>query len=153
MPKKSSLPRRSSSPSSLCSLSSELFSTAVVDPVVEHTVNTLVASEWTPFGRQHAMLICHHRYWHDPGALANGFKGVCAVFVTAAFSFSGTELVGLAATETPNPRKSLPSAIKNTFWRSKFRANKWMAFGINEGNSHAHLHPLDVDPRTQCSLQ
>jgi hypothetical protein len=28
-----------------------------------------------------------------------------------------TELVGLAATETPNPRKTMPSAIKNTFWR------------------------------------
>ncbi|GAA5902299.1 hypothetical protein JCM6882_000495 [Rhodosporidiobolus microsporus] len=57
------------------------------------------------------------RYWRDPGALANGFKGICAVFVTAAFSFAGTELVGLAATETPNPRKSLPSAVKGTFWR------------------------------------
>lgn len=57
------------------------------------------------------------RYWQDPGALANGFKGVCSVFVTAAFSFAGTELVGLAATETPDPRKTMPSAVKNTFWR------------------------------------
>ncbi|GAA5846736.1 hypothetical protein JCM5353_006676 [Sporobolomyces roseus] len=57
------------------------------------------------------------RYWRDPGPLANGFKGVCAVFVTAAFSFAGTELVGIAATETPNPRKALPSAVKGTFWR------------------------------------
>ncbi|GAA5866545.1 hypothetical protein JCM8547_005451 [Rhodosporidiobolus lusitaniae] len=57
------------------------------------------------------------RYWRDPGALANGFKGVCAVFVTAAFSFAGTELIGLAATETPNPRKTLPAAVKGTFWR------------------------------------
>jgi len=57
------------------------------------------------------------QYWHDPGAFANGFKGVCSVFVTAAFSFAGTELVGLAASETPNPRKTMPSAIKNTFWR------------------------------------
>jgi amino acid transporter len=57
------------------------------------------------------------RYWRDPGAFANGFPGVCAVFVTAAFSFAGTELVGLAASETPNPRKTMPSAIKNTFWR------------------------------------
>lgn len=32
------------------------------------------------------------RYWRDPGAFANGFKGVCSVFVTAAFSFAGTEL-------------------------------------------------------------
>ncbi|KAF9473602.1 APC amino acid permease [Pholiota conissans] len=57
------------------------------------------------------------RYWQNPGAFANGFKGVCTVFVTAAFSFSGTELVGLAASETPNPRKTMPSAIKGTFWR------------------------------------
>jgi amino acid transporter len=56
-------------------------------------------------------------HWKEPGAFANGFKGVCAVFVSAAFSFAGTELVGLAATETPNPRKSLPAAVKQTFWR------------------------------------
>merc|ERR1712230_304253 len=43
--------------------------------------------------------------------------GVCAVFVTAAFSFSGTELVGLAAAESTNPGKQLPGAIKQVFWR------------------------------------
>ncbi|KAL8283798.1 hypothetical protein RQP46_005230 [Phenoliferia psychrophenolica] len=53
----------------------------------------------------------------DPGGFANGFKGVCAVFVTAAFSFAGTELVGLAATETPDPRATMPGAVKGTFWR------------------------------------
>ncbi|KAK4055504.1 Amino acid permease [Microbotryomycetes sp. JL201] len=57
------------------------------------------------------------RFWRDPGAFANGFKGLCSVFVTAAFSFAGTELVGLAATETPNPRVTLPKAVKGTFWR------------------------------------
>ncbi|EON97241.1 putative general amino-acid permease gap1 protein [Phaeoacremonium minimum UCRPA7] len=56
-------------------------------------------------------------YWHDPGAFHNGFKGLCSVFVTAAFAFAGTELVGLAAAETQNPRKSLPTAIKQVFWR------------------------------------
>ncbi|KAI1435018.1 putative amino acid permease [Xylaria sp. CBS 124048] len=56
-------------------------------------------------------------YWRDPGAFHNGFKGLCSVFVTAAFSFAGTELVGLAAAETANPRKSLPVAIKQVFWR------------------------------------
>lgn len=56
-------------------------------------------------------------YWKDPGAFAAGFKGVCAVFVTAAFAFAGTELVGLAAAETANPRKTLPTAIKQVFWR------------------------------------
>ncbi|KAJ5247319.1 General amino-acid permease GAP2 [Penicillium chermesinum] len=57
------------------------------------------------------------KFWHDPGAFHNGFKGVCSVFVNAAFAFAGTELVGLAAAETANPRKSLPSAIKQVFWR------------------------------------
>ncbi|KAK9366672.1 amino acid permease-domain-containing protein [Lipomyces kononenkoae] len=57
------------------------------------------------------------KYWHNPGAFAYGFKGVCSVFVTAAFAFSGTELVGLAAAETANPRKTLPSAVKQVFWR------------------------------------
>ena len=57
------------------------------------------------------------RYWQDPGAFNNGFKGLCSVFVTAAFAFAGTELVGLAAAETANPRKSLPTAVKQVFWR------------------------------------
>ncbi|KIX95919.1 uncharacterized protein Z520_08174 [Fonsecaea multimorphosa CBS 102226] len=55
--------------------------------------------------------------WDDPGAFAYGFKGVCSVFVTAAFSFGGTELVGLAAAEAENPRLALPTAIKQVFWR------------------------------------
>lgn len=57
------------------------------------------------------------KYWSDPGAFHNGFKGFVSVFVTAAFAFAGTELVGLAAAETANPRKSLPTAIKQVFWR------------------------------------
>ncbi|KAI0444029.1 amino acid permease/ SLC12A domain-containing protein [Xylaria telfairii] len=64
----------------------------------------------------------YNEYWgarlfYEPGAFANGFKGFCSVFVTAAFAFSGTELVGLAAAEASNPSKSLPSAIKQVFWR------------------------------------
>lgn len=42
---------------------------------------------------------------------------MCSVFVTAAFAFSGTELVGLAAAESENPAKALPGAIKQVFWR------------------------------------
>ena len=57
------------------------------------------------------------RYWSTPGAFNNGFKGLCSVFVIAAFAFAGTELVGLAAAETANPRKSLPTAVKQVFWR------------------------------------
>ncbi|KAL2163225.1 hypothetical protein VTH06DRAFT_5281 [Thermothelomyces fergusii] len=57
------------------------------------------------------------KYWQEPGAFNNGFKGLCAVLVMAAFAFAGTELVGLAAAETANPRKALPTAIKQVFWR------------------------------------
>lgn len=39
------------------------------------------------------------------------------MFVTAAFTFGGGELVGLAAAETANPRKSIPIAVKQVFWR------------------------------------
>jgi len=48
------------------------------------------------------------KYWHDPGAFNNGFKGFCSVFVVAAFAFGGTELVGLAAAEV-----CLTFSIKN----------------------------------------
>ncbi|PFH63397.1 hypothetical protein XA68_12361 [Ophiocordyceps unilateralis] len=57
------------------------------------------------------------RYWFEPGAFRNGIRGFCSVFVTAAFSLTGTELVGLAAAETRNPVKSLPGAVKRVFWR------------------------------------
>ena len=57
------------------------------------------------------------RYWRNPGAFNNGAKGLCSVAVTAAFAFAGTELVGLAAAETANPRKALPTAVKQVFWR------------------------------------
>ncbi len=70
------------------------------------------------------MLTCDGRgyigveYWQAPyEAFKNGFKGFCSVFVTAAFAFTGTELVGLAAAEADNPRKSLPTATKQVFWR------------------------------------
>jgi len=57
------------------------------------------------------------KFWYNPGAFHNGFKGLCSVFVTAAFSFAGTELVGLAAAESANPRVTLPTAVKQVFWR------------------------------------
>lgn len=66
-------------------------------------------------GPNHQYLGMH--YWNDPGAFANSFKGVVSVFVNAAFSFSGTELSGLAAAETERPATSLPKAVKLVFWR------------------------------------
>jgi len=57
------------------------------------------------------------KFWHNPGAFANSFHGVCNTLVNAAFSFSGTELVAIAAASSPNPRRALNKAIKQIFWR------------------------------------
>ncbi|KAK6461545.1 amino acid permease-domain-containing protein [Scheffersomyces coipomensis] len=57
------------------------------------------------------------KFWRTPGPFAFGFKGVATTFVTAAFSYGGTEMIGLTAAETENPRKTLPKAIKQVFWR------------------------------------
>ncbi|CZT50017.1 probable arginine transporter [Rhynchosporium secalis] len=70
--------------------------------------------------------------WRDPGAFApylseqvgDGamakFVGFWAVLIQAGFSYQGTELVGIAAGETENPRKNVPAAIKKTFYRILF---------------------------------
>ena len=45
------------------------------------------------------------------------FVGFWSVLIQAGFSYQGTELVGIAAGETENPRKTVPSAIRKTFFR------------------------------------
>ena len=55
---------------------------------------------------------------HSPyTAFLNGFHGFCSVFVTAAFAYTGTELTGLAAAESANPRKEIPRASQQVVWR------------------------------------
>jgi amino acid transporter len=64
------------------------------------------------------------KYWKNPGPCAEymvdgatgKFVGFWAVLVTAGFSYQGTELVGVGAGETANPRKAIPEAIRWTFW-------------------------------------
>jgi len=58
------------------------------------------------------------KYFHDPGAFAGGFKGVIQVIVSASFAYGGTEVTGLAAAETSNPIRSIPSSTRQTFWRT-----------------------------------
>jgi D-serine/D-alanine/glycine transporter len=49
--------------------------------------------------------------WNDGGFFATGFIGVVSGFQIAFFAFVGVELVGSAAAETANPRRTLPRAI------------------------------------------
>lgn len=77
---------------------------------------------------QHGYLGFHT--WGNPGAFAPHlitsseskakFVGFWAVLIQAGFSYQGTELVGIAAGETENPRKTVPSAIRKTFYRILF---------------------------------
>ncbi|KAF4625272.1 hypothetical protein G7Y89_g12897 [Cudoniella acicularis] len=76
---------------------------------------------------QHGYLGFHT--WGNPGAfapylLSDGplakFVGFWAVLIQAGFSYQGTELVGIAAGETENPRKNVPAAIRKTFYRILF---------------------------------
>ena len=70
------------------------------------------------------------RYWVHPGAFAPykieghpavaKFVGFWSVLIQAGFSYQGTELVGIAAGETENPRKTVPAAIRKTFFRILF---------------------------------
>ncbi|SPO06356.1 probable DIP5 - glutamate and aspartate permease [Cephalotrichum gorgonifer] len=65
------------------------------------------------------------RYWNDPGAfkpyLGEGSKGKFLGFwscmVNATFAYLGTELVGVTVAEAQNPRRTVPRAIKLTFYR------------------------------------
>lgn len=64
------------------------------------------------------------KYWTYPGAFREylvpvgigKFVGFWSVMVTAGFSYQGSELVGIGAGETANPRKAIPQAIRWTFW-------------------------------------
>lgn len=64
-------------------------------------------------------------FYKDPGAfkpvIATGswgnFLAVWSTMVTATFAYLGTELVGVTVGEAQNPRKTVPRAIKLTFYR------------------------------------
>ncbi|ORY18233.1 amino acid permease/ SLC12A domain-containing protein [Clohesyomyces aquaticus] len=68
------------------------------------------------------------RYYKTPGAfkpyIAQGDKGKFLGFwssmITAVFAYLGTELVGVTVGEAQNPRKTIPRAIKLTFYRILF---------------------------------
>ncbi len=51
------------------------------------------------------------------GPFVGGILSIVNVFLVAGFSFSGTEIVGLAAGESENPEENVPKAIKTVFWR------------------------------------
>ncbi|WP_409302567.1 amino acid permease [Peribacillus sp. SCS-155] len=53
----------------------------------------------------------------DDAPFNGGFMTILGIFMAAGFSFQGTELLGVAAGESENPRQSIPKAIRSVFWR------------------------------------
>ncbi|ORY35551.1 putative amino acid transporter [Naematelia encephala] len=68
------------------------------------------------------------RYWHDGRAFkaykttggTGKFCGFVNALVLALFAYMGTELIGVTVGEAKNPRKTVPAAIKKTFFRILF---------------------------------
>lgn len=51
------------------------------------------------------------------GPFHGGFFTMLGIFMTAGFSFQGTELLGVAAGESEDPARNIPRAVKQVFWR------------------------------------
>ncbi|ALA24019.1 lysine transporter [Piscirickettsia salmonis] len=47
----------------------------------------------------------------------HGLFGFFSVFLIAGYSFQGVELMGVAAGEADEPKKTIPKAVKTVFWR------------------------------------
>lgn len=56
-------------------------------------------------------------YALEGGFLPNGLSGVVMALSMVMFAFVGIELIGVAAGETRNPEKNIPSAVNKVLWR------------------------------------
>ncbi|KAK5992236.1 Dicarboxylic amino acid permease [Cladobotryum mycophilum] len=106
------------------------------------------------------------RYWKHGMAFAplyaegslGKFLGFWSVMVNATFAYLGTELVGVTAAEAQNPRRTIPKAIKLTFFRILFfyclsvllvgmivpYNSKELAFANKQSNPGASASPFVV---------
>ena len=71
----------------------------------------------TIFGIMGGHYIGLSNFTYKQAPFVGGIPMILAVFVVAGFSFQGTELVGITAGESDNPREAVPRAIKDVFWR------------------------------------
>lgn len=70
------------------------------------------------FGLMHGVQSPGFSNWtHGDAPFVGGLQAMVGVAMIAGFSFQGTELIGVAAGESENPKKTIPLAIKQLFWR------------------------------------
>ncbi|ODV82519.1 hypothetical protein CANARDRAFT_30774 [[Candida] arabinofermentans NRRL YB-2248] len=70
--------------------------------------------------------------------LNSGFKGIANSFVYAAQFYSGVEAVSIIAAESRNPRRAIPTAVKNTVIRIFF---VYFGLSISYGITVAYNNP------------
>jgi GABA permease len=58
-----------------------------------------------------------HHLWEPDGFMPNGFGAVIAGMLVTMFSFMGTEIVTIAAAESPNPERGITKAVNSVIWR------------------------------------
>lgn len=89
---------------------------------------------------------------------AGRFLGFWSCMINAVLAYLGTELIGVVVAEAQNPRKTIPNAIKLTFWRIIFfyclsvllvgmivpYNSARLAFAISSGKTGAAASPFVV---------
>jgi GABA permease len=55
--------------------------------------------------------------WQPDGFMPNGFGAVIAGMLVTMFSFMGTEIVTIAAAESPDPEAGITKAVNSVIWR------------------------------------
>ncbi|MFA9440616.1 amino acid permease [Uliginosibacterium sp. sgz301328] len=58
-----------------------------------------------------------HNFTVGDAPFVGGMPALIGVAIVVGFSFQGTELIGIAAGESENPRQNVPKAVKQVFWR------------------------------------
>jgi GABA permease len=55
--------------------------------------------------------------WQDGGFMPHGFGAVLAAMLITMFTFMGTEIVTIAAAESPHPESGIRKAVNSVIWR------------------------------------
>ena len=55
--------------------------------------------------------------WTNDGFMPNGFGAVLSAMLVTMFTFMGTEIVTIAAAESPNPEAGIRKAVNSVIWR------------------------------------